>query len=167
MTEPAHTDPGEEFEPLRLEYRAALAYDYAIGHHATTFMRALRDEGRLLGVRDPVTGTVLVPPRPVSGLSGSEPHEWVEVGPGGILTGCTIVETPFVDPMTGQRRPVPYGFGFIRLDGADTNIYHFIDATSHDEIAVGRRVEAVLKDPAEREGKMSDIVCFRLVEEES
>ncbi len=158
--------PDEPFEPLRLEYQAALAYDYAIGRYATTFMRALRDEGRLLGVRDPSTGTVLVPPRPVSGLSGSPLREWVEVGPGGVLTGCTIVETPFVDPMTGRRRPVPYGFGFIRLDGADTNIYHFLDATSHDEIAVGRRVEAVLKPAEEREGAMSDIVCFRLVEED-
>ena len=27
---------------------------------------------------------------------------------------------PFIDPMTGVQRPVPYGFGLIRFDGADT-----------------------------------------------
>lgn len=156
-----------EFEPLRLSYTARLAYEYAAGRFATRFMTTLRDEGRLLGVRDPGSGKVLVPPRPISGLSGEHlDDQWVEVGPGGIVTGCTIVETPFVDPMTGEERPVPYGFGFIRLDGADTNIYHFLDATTHDEIWVGMRVEAVLKPPGEREGKMSDIVRFRPVEDD-
>lgn len=155
----------DAFEPLRLEYHTALRYDYAAGRAATRFMHALKEEGRLLGVRDPVTGTVLVPPRPISGLSGEHLTDWVEVGPRGTVTGCTIVETPFVDPMTGQKRPVPYGFGFIKLDGADTNIYHFLEATSHDEIHVGMRVEAVLKPQDEREGKMSDIVRFRTVEE--
>ncbi len=127
-------------------------------------MHALKEEGRLLGVRDPGTDKVLVPPRPISGLSGEHLREWVEVGPQGTVTGCTIVETPFVDPMTGEQRAVPYGFGFIKLDGADTNIYHFLEATSHDEIHVGMRVEAVFKPQEDREGKMSDIVRFRTVE---
>lgn len=156
----------EPFEPLRLSYQAALRYDYAAGAFATTFMHALKTEGRLLGVRDPGTGKVLVPPRPISGLSGEHLHEWVEVGPRGTVTGWTIVETPFVDPMTGERRPVPYGFGFIKLDGADTNIYHFLEPTSHDEINVGMRVEAVLKPPDEREAKMSDIVRFRTLSDD-
>ena len=33
--------PTEPFEPLRLEYHAALRYDYAAGRFATTFMHAL------------------------------------------------------------------------------------------------------------------------------
>lgn len=152
-------------EPLRLEYDAVLAYTYAAGRFASHFMVTLRDEGRILGIRDPGSGKVLIPPRAVSGLSGEQLSEWVEVGPRGTVTGCTIVETPFVDPMTGQQRPVPYGFAFVRLDGADTNIYHFLDATSHDEIEVGMRVEAVLKPPEERDGAMSDIVYFRRLDE--
>lgn len=156
----------EAFEPLRLEYDAVLAYDYAAGRYASRFMTTLRDEGRFLAVRDPGSGKVLIPPRIVSGLSGETLTEWVEVGPRGTVTGCTIVETPFVDPMTGVTRPVPYGFGFIRLDGADTNIYHFLDATSHDEIEVGMRVEAVLKSPEDREGAMSDIRFFRRIDDE-
>lgn len=153
-------------EALRLPYTAVLAYDYAAGRFASRFMTTLRDEGKLLGVRDPGSGKVLVPPRIVSGLSGQELSEWVEVGPAGTVTGCTIVETPFVDPMTGEARPVPYGFGFIRLDGSDTNIYHFLDATSHEEIEVGMRVEAVLKPREERQGAMSDIRHFRRLEDQ-
>jgi uncharacterized protein len=153
-------------EPLRLAYDAVLAYTYAAGRYASHFMVTLRDEGRILAIRDPGSGKVLIPPRAVSGLSGEELHEWVEVGPQGTVTGCTIVETPFVDPMTGEQRPVPYGFGFVRLDGADTNIYHFLDATSHEEIEVGMRVEAVLKPAEEREGAMSDIMYFRRIDGE-
>ena len=149
-------------EPLRLRYDARLAYTYAAGRHASRFMTALRDERKLLGIKAP-DGRVLVPPRVVDGEVAQPTAEWVEVGPRGTVTGCTIVEVPFVDPMTGQQRPVPYGFGFIRLDGADTNMYHFLEATSHDEIEVGMRVEAVFKPDGERQGQMSDIVGFRRV----
>jgi len=157
-------EPGGD-EPLRLSYQARLDYTYAAGAHATRFMEALRTDRRLLGIRAP-GGRVLVPPRAVDGEVARHTEEWVEVGPRGTVTGCTIVEVPFVDPMTGQRRPVPYGFGFIQLDGADTNIYHFLEAVSHDEIAVGMRVEAVFKADGERQGQMSDIVGFRRIEEE-
>ncbi len=152
------------FEPMRLAYDVVLSYEYAAGRYASRFMTTLRDEGRILGIRDPGSGKVLVPPRIVSGISGEVLSDWVEVGPGGTVTGSTIVEVPFVDPMTGHARPVPYGFGFIRLDGADTNIYHFLDATTHDQIQVGTRVEAVLKPPGEREGAMSDIRFFRPID---
>jgi uncharacterized protein len=151
---------------LRLQYTAALKYDYAAGEFASRFMTALRDEARLYGVRDAETGAVLVPPRKVSGLSAKPTGEWVEVGPRGTVTGCTIVETPFVDPMTGTKRPIPYGFAFIQLDGADTRIYHFLEARRQEDIRVGMRVEAVFKPDGQREGSMSDIIHFRTVEDE-
>ncbi len=162
MTQDLHSD-----EPLRLELMARLPYDYAAGQYASKFMIALRDEGKFFGTRDPQTGVVLVPPRPVNGMTGERLTEWVEVGPQGTVSGCTIVETPFVDPMTGQQRPIPYGFAFIRLDGADTNIYHFLEATRHEDIRVGMRVEAVFKPDGERDGSMADIIHFRALEEPS
>ena len=91
-------------------------------------------------------------------------EEWVEVGPGGTLAGCTIVYVPFIDPMTGAQRPVPYGFGLIRFDGADTNIYHLLDETDPAGIGVGRRVEAVFKPREERVGSLADIRHFRVVD---
>lgn len=161
MSQNLHSD-----EPLRLDVMARLPYDYAAGQYATTFMTALRDEGKFFGTRDPQSGVVLVPPRPVNGMTGARLTEWVEVGPQGTVTGCTVVETPFVDPMTGEQRPIPYGFAFIRLDGADTNIYHFLEASRHADIWVGMRVEAVLKPREERVGSMADIVHFKTVEDQ-
>lgn len=152
-------------ETIRLEYQANFEFDYAVGRHGSKFMSALRDEARLFGTRCSNCERVLVPPRPVCGICSARTDEWVEVGPTGTVTGFTVVEIPFIDPMTGVQRPVPYGFAFVRLTGADTNLYHFLEENRHDRISVGMKVEAVFKPDNEREGKLSDIINFRTVEE--
>jgi uncharacterized OB-fold protein len=148
-------------DPLRLEYTANFEYSYAIGKHATKFMTALRDEAKLFGISCPSCHDVLVPPRPVCGRCGVETDGWVEVGPRGTLTGYTVVEIPFIDPMTGAERPFPYGFAFVKLAGASTNIYHFLSESRHDHLSVGMEVEAVFKE--EREGSLADIINFKPV----
>lgn len=149
-------------EAIRLEYLADFEYDYAAGTYASRFMTALRDTGTLLGTRCTSCERVLVPPRPVCGICAARTGDWVEVGPTGTITGFTVVEVPFIDPMTGVQRPVPYGFAFIKLTGADTNIYHFLEESRHDRLYVGMQVEAVFRD--QRTGSMADIVHFRTME---
>ena len=161
MTVP--TVPTVPSEPLRLPYQANFEYDYAAGRYASRFMTELRDNTKLFGTRCTSCERVLVPPRPICGICAAPTGEWVEVGPEGTLTGFTVVEVPFIDPMTGNQRPVPYGFAFIKLTGADTNIYHFLEESQHDKLRVGMAVEAVFRE--ERVGAMSDIVCFRTMEE--
>ena len=163
MTNGAPTVQSAAERALRLEYEANFEYDYAAGKYASRFMTALRDEGRFFGTRCSACGRVLVPPRPICGICAAPTDEWVEVGPRGSITGFTVVDVGFIDPMTGIQRPIPYGFAFIRLHGADTNIYHFLEENRHDRIAVGMEVEAVLKSPGERVGSMSDIVNFKAV----
>jgi uncharacterized OB-fold protein len=153
----------DKAEAIRLEQQVTLDYRFAAGEHATRFFNALREEGKILATRDR-EGNVMVPPRPVCGLSSLPMEEWVEVGPGGTIAGCTVVYVPFIDPMTGKKRPVPYGFGLIRFDGADTNIYHFLNETDPSKIGVGKRVEAVFKPREERIGSLADIRHFRLTE---
>jgi uncharacterized OB-fold protein len=149
----------------RLEYVANLEFDYAAGKYASRFMSALRDSGKLYGTRCTECSRVLVPPRPICGICAAPTRDWVEVGPTGTITGFTVVEVPFIDPMTGTQRPVPYGFAFIRLTGADTNIYHFLEESRHEKLHVGMTVEAVFRD--ERVGSLGDIVHFRTVGEAS
>ena len=151
-------------QAIRIEQQITLRYRFAAGHHATRFFNALRDEGKILATRD-AAGNVMVPPRPVCGLSGLPMDEWVEVGPDGVLAGCTIVYVPFIDPMTGVQRPVPYGFGLVRFDGSDTSIYHLLDATEPEQIGVGRRVRAVFKPREERTGTLADIRHFSVLED--
>ena len=151
-------------DQLRLEYLANFEYDYAAGRYATRFMSSLRDDAKLHGTRCSQCERVLVPPRPVCGICAARTNEWVEVGPRGTIAGYTVVETAFIDPMTGVERPIPYGFAFIKLDGADTNIYHFLEENRHECLEVGMTVEAVFKPDGEREGKMSDILRFRSID---
>lgn len=150
---------------VRLEYMANFEYDYAAGRYASRFMAALRDTTTLLGTRCSNCARVLVPPRPICGICAAPTDDWLEVGPRGTVTGCTVVEVPFIDPMTGTQRPVPYGFAFIKLSGADTNIYHFLEESDPDRMRVGMTVEAVFRE--ERTGSLADIVHFRTVEDAS
>jgi uncharacterized OB-fold protein len=148
-------------EPLRLKRQITLHYRFAAGRFATPFFRALRGEGRVLATVD-ADGNALLPPRPVSGLTNSATTGWVEVGPTATLSGYTVVHVPFIDPMTGERRPVPYGFGLVRFDGASTNVYHLIDETDQTKLRVGLALEPVFKPAAERQGNLADIRFFRV-----
>jgi uncharacterized OB-fold protein len=150
-------------EPLRLRQRITLRYRFAAGRYASRFFAALREEGRILATLDGA-GRALVPPRPVSGLDDEPTVGWAEVGPTATLAGFTVVHVPFIDPMTGEQRPVPYGFGLVRFDGAVTNIYHLVDETDPARLRIGMPLEPVWREPSERVGSLADIVCFRPVQ---
>jgi len=148
-------------EPLRLKRQITLNYRFAAGRFGTPFFRALRSEGRVMATVD-AAGNVLMPPRPVSGLTNTPTSGWMEVGPTATLSGYTVVHVPFIDPMTGARRPVPYGFGLVRFDGASTNVYHLIDETDPGKLRVGLALEPVFKPVAQRQGTLADIRFFRV-----
>jgi len=89
----------------------------------------------------------------------SEP---VEVGPQGTIRNFTILRAPFVDPETGETRPVPYAFGNVQLDGAGSLIQNYLLANDESKIKVGARVEIEFHE--KRTGNMRDIRGFRLIE---
>jgi uncharacterized OB-fold protein len=74
----------------------------------------------------------------------------------------TVVSFSFLDPLTGKKRPVPYGYGLIRLDRADSRIQHFLSVSDKAKLRVGMRMEAVFNE--KREGKLSDIKWFKPVD---
>jgi len=147
---------------IRVPFLMKMEYRYALGAYATRFFQELKDHGRLIGIQCPECERVYIPPRPVCGICFAETHEWVPVSSEGVLVGATVVRLPFIDPMTGERRPVPYGMGIIRLDGASTAMYHFVDETDDAKLKVGRRVKARIRPT--RQGNMRDIECFELVD---
>ena len=157
----AKTEVGQK-TVLRIPFLLKMDYEYALGAHAERFFTELRDHGNILGVRCPSCSRVYVPPRPVCGICYAETSDWVPVKDEGVLVGCTVVELPFIDPMTGERRPVPYGFAMVRLDGSDTAMYHFLEETDPDKIYVGQRVKAVFRE--QRVGSLLDIQHFRAAE---
>jgi uncharacterized protein len=138
-------------------------FNYAIGLHGSKFFNEIA-EGRFVGIRCPTCNKVYVPPRRVCGECFVEMQEFVEVGPRGRIGTFTILRYAFIDPETGEQKPVPYGYGFIRLDGADTLFQHYIDIQDESRIRIGARVEAVFAE--ERKGTIKDILHFRVIDEE-
>lgn len=154
------SEPAFPAEPVFVEQTLTLEYTYGAGTEAAHYLAGLA-EGRFEGTHCPACDRVYLPPRPVCGICWVECDGWRPVGPEGTITGVTVVEVPFVDPITGRQRPVPYGFAFIRLDGASTNIFHFMSETDRTKLGVGMRVRPVWA--AKRTGALSDVEGFELI----
>ena len=137
-------------------------FNYAVGLHGSRFFQELRDNRRIMGIKCPGCGKVYVPPRRVCGGCFVEMKEFVEVGPKGVIGTFTILRYAFIDPETGEQKPVPYGYGFIRFDGADTLFQHYIDIEDESRIKVGARVEPVFSD--EGKGTIKDILYFKVID---
>lgn len=152
-----------EEELLHIPISMDLSWRYGTGQHFGHFFRVLKEEGRLLGLRCPVCQRVYLPPRPVCGNCHAELFEWVPVADTGSVRAFTVVHLPIVDPATGEPRPVPYGMALIQLDGADTTLNHYLTETDLAKLRIGLRVRAVWRE--ERQGRMSDIRHFEIVEE--
>ena len=153
----------ENKEPRQISYPAHLEYSYAAGKHGSYFFTNLRDNQKFMAVRCPECNKTYIPPRPVCGECFVPNDQWVEVGPQGTIEAWTVVYMPFMDPQTGKQREVPYGYAFIRLDGADNRLQHFIDESDPSKLAIGQRVEPVFKE--KRAGTLADIEFFKIVTE--
>jgi len=137
-------------------------FHYSAGRHVSRFLVELRDHARIVGIKCPQCGMVYAPPKELCDPCFTEMHEAVEVGPGGVIKNCTTLHAAFVDPETGETRPVPYAFGNVQLDGSDSLIQNYLVAEDPSKIKVGARVEIEFRE--ERTGNMRDIKCFRVVE---
>jgi len=133
---------------IRLDYQIRASETLAL------FLTGLK-QGKILARRDPATSRVYCPPRAGSPTHGTDMGEYLEVSDRGTLTTFCIVNVAF----EGQVMKVPYVYGAILLDGADTPFLHLVDAPV-DEARMGLRLQAKWKPEAEREGSFTDILYF-------
>lgn len=135
-----------------------IPYRWSAGRAGSVFLQALRDRKQIVGLRCPRCRAVSVPPRPHCPACTVAGQEWVDVGPQGTLVTWTVVRAaaPGLDPA-----PVPYVFGAIRLDGADTALVHLVGETPLDRLRAGLRLEPVFAEP--RKGDIRDLRWFRPV----
>lgn len=141
---------------------AVQPFAYSVGMYGSKFFTEIRDNCRFLAVRCPKCKKVYIPPRAVCGDCFVEMKDWVEVGPKGIISTFTILRFAFIDPETGAQKPVPYGYGFIKFDGADTLFQHYISVEDETKIKVGARVEPVFAK--DRKGSIRDIEYFKVID---
>ena len=138
--------------PLSAPLEIQFDYTRSLGPVLSKFMAALAEQ-RILGSRS-ADGRVHVPPAEYDPVTFSAPTDLVEVGPeGSVLTWSWQPE-----PAEGQPLSHPFGWAFIRLDGADTGLLHAVDAGSADQMRTGMRVRP--RWAPERSGHIRDIQCF-------
>ncbi|MBN2026880.1 MAG: Zn-ribbon domain-containing OB-fold protein [Actinobacteria bacterium] len=146
----------EKQELLVMDGRIKVPYRWFAGETGTRYLESLRDEGKFLGTRCPECGVVYHIPRRNCPDCFAECSEWVELGSEGTLESYTVVRKHH--PQLSVL-PLPYGYGIIKLDGADTGFLHLLGEFDENELAVGSRVEAVFSDA--REGNILDVKYFR------
>jgi len=133
---------------------------YTAGIAGERFLRAIKDEGKLLGTRCEQCEMTYAPARLFcqrcfAKLDG----HWVEVGPTGTVQSFTVLH---LDP-DGSHRPRPEVLAAIQLDGADTVMIHRLHPESLDDVQIGMRVAPVFRPPELREGSVLDIEYFEPV----
>ncbi len=125
-----------------LEAPVTVAFDYtrSVGPVLGRFFTGLA-ERRLIGARL-ADGGVAVPPPEFDPVSHAAPSDFVEVGPGGVVTSWTWVS----EPVAGQPLDRPFAFALVTPDGATTPMLHAVDAPGPDAMSTGMRVTARWSD---------------------
>lgn len=128
-------------------------YTRTLGPVYSAFLTGMRD-GKVLGIKT-ADGRVICPPTEWDPVTGEGlAHDFVEVGPGGVVETWAWVTAPT------RKHPLdhPFAFALIKLDGADTSLLHAVDAGTMDAMQTGMRVTPRWKD--ERIGHITDLDAF-------
>ena len=118
--------------PHVLEY----PYTRSVGPVIGRFLAGLK-ERRIEGIRA-ADGRVLVPPLEYDPNTSDALDEFVEVGQAGTVTTWAWVPAP------RRYHPLdrPFAWALVRLDGADSDLLHAVDAGSESAMRTGMRVRA-------------------------
>ena len=145
-------------QPWVIEQRWDLTYNHSADPVTAHFLRTLRDEGKVLGIRCEVCGRVLAPPRPICDRDFVETTGgWVDLGSEGTLELFTIMYLA----IDGLPEP-PYVLAYVKPDGADTAIGGFLEGvdlsspeTATEQLTIGDRVTIAVRD--QRQGRITDL----------
>ena len=132
---------------------------YTAGIAGEKFLRAIKEEARILGTRCGTCGLTYVPATTFCERCFAELDEWVEVASQGTVFTYTVLYRDLDE----KRLDPPAILAYVKLEGSDGGLVHYLGETDPEAVHIGMAVEAVFKDAAEREGSILDIVYFRPV----
>ena len=140
---------------LNIEFSLPLNFRHYAGNAGSRFLKELRDNKLIVGTKCPECKRVLVPARPVCPRCLVALNEFVPVSDKGTLITYTRVDHK--EPV----HPIPgwFIYGIIKLDGADTNLVHFIAGIDPEYVRAGMPVQAVWQE--KRKGSIMDIRYFK------
>jgi uncharacterized protein len=129
---------------------------YTAGVAGERFLRALRDDGKLLASKT-TKGELMLPPRIFDERTLERTGDWVEVKPRGKIAAVTAVH---VD-LDGRRLAQPQLVAFITFDGVTGGLVHRLGGLKDGaQPKIGLEVEAVFEPKASRKGSLLDIRHF-------
>jgi uncharacterized OB-fold protein len=136
--------------PFRSVYTAGIA-----GEH---FLRALKDQGKILGTRCTQCDVSYVPGRLYCErcFAHLDDDAWFDAGTHGSVHTFTIMHIDLDE----TALPAPRIIAFIEIDGTDGGLVHNLDQVDPEEIFIGMPVQAVLKPAPDRTGSITDISHF-------
>ncbi len=138
--------------PLVADYLLEFTYKRSLGPVIGNFFSGLREQ-LIYGARTP-SGRVIVPPTEYDPDTGEAVVEHVLVGDAGRVETWSWVAAP----LACHPLPHPFAWALIRLDGADTSLFHAVDIGARESMKTGMRVKARWR--AERIGTIRDLECF-------
>ncbi len=159
---------------LRVPHRITLTWREPAGLFLNRMFLKMRDKEELWAVKCPSCRRVLFPPEIVCGMCKvrieDKKENWVHLGNQGTLINFyKVTGSREVDPSTGwhPRGQTFNPIGFIRPDGGNewTILAHILEETDPSKLYPGIRVRAIWKPKEERQGLMSDIKFWRILEE--
>lgn len=159
-------DLADPEEPLGvINYSMSLDFDHSYGPYYGRMFDEIREHGRVMGIRTSNGDDALLPPREVDDLTHRRTGTWKACGDTGTIRACSIINMEIL----GQAHKPPYVYAEIVLDGASTRMIHVIDVddfeSAKEKIKPGTRVRAIWTK-GERQGRVSDIEGFEVIEDE-
>lgn len=142
---------------IHVEGEIPVNYLYTAGVAGERFLREIKENAKILGIKCRRCNTVHVPPKVYCERCFERLDEWVE------LTGEGQVEaftTCHFDP-DGSRLAEPEILAAIRLRGANESIVHRIKEVHAEGVYIGMKVKAAFKEKKDRVGSILDIDHFK------
>jgi uncharacterized OB-fold protein len=131
---------------------------YTVGVAGERFLRAIKEEGKLLATVCEGCRKDFLPPKIFCPFCLSELSQWKEIPPQGRVETFTVSRLD----ISGAPLKEPQIFAFIRLASAG-GLIHRLGGIAPDKVKIGLKVQAVFKPSAERTGSLLDIDSFRPV----
>jgi uncharacterized protein len=138
--------------PIRSRYTAGVAGE--------RFFREIKDNARFMGTRCEACDLVYVPAVMFCERCFTQLDEWLEVPSQGTVFTYTVLYRDLDDHVLDP----PAVMAYVKLYGTDGGLVHYLGDVDPEEVEIGMEVEAVFKDPAERQGSILDVACFRPVQ---
>ncbi len=146
---------------LDIVYKFEPRYSWAAGVAISRFLTELKN-GKIVARKCHKCQRILVPPRMYCEQCYRPTDEWVQVKDTGTVNTFSISHVG----TDARRLKTPILVAVVDIDGASPGmgILHNLGEVEPSSIMIGMKVQAVWKQPSERQGAITDIRYFKPIE---